>query len=236
MNNVMKWVPVGHWLTRILAVVLVFAAGVSGQQPATPPSPTSSSPQPSAPPQIKPMAPLPTVQDLKVNALAGNHEMNDLERKIMAPLVVQVLDQNSRPVEGADVVFRFPLNGPGATFADQQTSKKVRTDGRGQATATGWMANGEVGSFDVHVTANYGNQTGQATISMSNVTRIVDEGKKRGAKSGGLWSRTWFKVAVIGGAAAVVAGVVVATRGGKSSSSGSTVTITPGPPTVGAPH
>ena len=28
----------------------------------------------------------------------------------MAPLVVQVVDQNERAMEGAEVVFRFPLN------------------------------------------------------------------------------------------------------------------------------
>jgi len=154
----------------------------------------------------------------------------------MALLVVQVMDQNTRPVEGADVVFRFPLNGPGATFANGQISKKVRTDGRGQATATGWMANGEVGTFQVRVSASYGNETGETTVSMQNVTRIVDQGKRAGGKHTTFWSSPWAKIAIIGGAAAAVAGIVLATRGGSSSSTGHTVTITPGPPTVGGPH
>jgi hypothetical protein len=222
-------VPAEAWLCKALAILLALPPSIGAQAPAT-------SPQANPPAQTAPMAPLPTVQDLKVVALAGNDEMNDLERRVMAPLVVQVVDQNSRPVEGADVVFRFPLTGPGATFANGQTSKKVRTDGRGQAAAMGWLANGQVGTFQVHVTASYSNETGETTVSMQNVTRIVDQGKRTGGKRTSWWSSPWVKVAVIGGAAAAVAGIVLGTRGGSSSSSGHTVTITPGPPTVGGPH
>ncbi len=149
----------------------------------------------------------------------------------MAPLVVQVVDRDQRPLEGAEVVFRFPLNGPSATFPGGKTSLTVRTSGSGQAPALNWMANGQVGTFEVHVNATYGNQVGETTLSMENVTRIADVRKT--AKHESLWSHRWFKIAVIGGAAAAIGiGVFLATRG----KSGSTVTINPGPPNVGAPH
>jgi hypothetical protein len=177
---------------------------------------------------------LPVEQSLKIRVLAGNGESNDLERKVMAPLVVQVVDQNERPMEGAEVVFRFPISGPSAAFPGGKTSVTARTNGGGQATAVNWMANGQVGTFTVHVNASYGNQVGEATLSMTNATRVVAEAKKTTAKS--LWSHRWFKIAVIGGAAAAIGiGVFLATRGGGSKGSGSTVTINPGPPTVGAP-
>src|SRR5438552_2008747 len=83
--------------------------------------------QPEAPAQGQP-ASLPSVQSLRVVPLAGNGGMNDLERRVMSPLVVQVLDQNSRPVEGAQVVFRFPLRGASAEFPNQQTAQTVRTN------------------------------------------------------------------------------------------------------------
>jgi len=229
-------VPCACWLIPALVALLTLPPGLLAQQPAPPAAaPAPQAPPPQAPETIKPMSPLPMVQDLRVIPLAGNNEKNDLERKIMAPLVVEVLDQNSRPVEGADVVFRFPLNGPGATFRNQQTSKTVKSDGKGQASATGWMANNELGSFQVRVTASYGNETGETTLTMTNAPRVTPEDKK--VKHGrSWWSSPWVKVAVIGGAAAVVAGVVVATTGGGGSSSSHTVTITPGPPVVGAPH
>ena len=235
MRTTQNRAPGARWLPQTLAVLLAIPPGLLAQQPATPPPANPPAPPSAqAPTPIKPMAQLPTVQDLRVVALAGNNEKNDLERKIMAPLVVEVIDQNARPVEGAEVVFRFPLNGPGATFRNQQTSKTVRTDGKGQASATGWMANNELGTYQVRVTASYGNEVGETTITMTNAARVTDEDKK--AKSSrSWWSSPWAKAAVIGGAAAVVAGVVLGTRGGGGSSS-HTVTITPGPPVVGAPH
>jgi len=209
-----------------LAFLLAFSPAVYGQQPTPPPA------QPRPPAQIQPMAPLPVVQNLRVLALAGDGEMNDLERHIMAPLVIQVLDQNGRPVEGAEVIFRFPPQGPGAAFANQKTSQTTRTNVQGQAAATGWVANGEVGSFQVHATATYGNQMGEKTISMSNVTRVVEEVKKRDDKK--WWATRKFKIAVIAGGAAAVVGIILATRGGGSQST--PITITPGNPSVGGPQ
>jgi hypothetical protein len=117
-----------------------------------------------------------------VVALAGEGEENDLERGIMAPLVVQVLDQNARPVEGAEVIFRFPMSGPGAVFSNQQTSQTVRTNADGQAAAVGWTANSQVGSFQVRVSAARRNEVGETTVSMVNVARAAD-GEKRKRKN-----------------------------------------------------
>jgi len=193
----------------------------------SPPQPGSQNPA-----SVGPVATLPVEQSLKIRVLAGMDEMNDLERRVMAPLVVQVTDRDDRPVGTAEVVFRFPITGPGATFAGGKTSQTVRTNTDGQAAALNWMANGQVGKFQVHVNATYGNQVGETTLSMTNVTRVVEEAPK--SKASGWWSHRWVKVAVIGGVAAIVIGVVLATRGG-SKSSGSTVTIIPGSPGVGAP-
>ena len=84
----------------------------------------------------------------------------------------------------------------------------------------------------MHVAASYGNQVGETTLSMINATKVVEEVAK--SKTASWWSHRWVKVAVIGGAAAIIVAVVLATRGG-SSSAGSTVTIAPGTPSVGAP-
>jgi hypothetical protein len=197
-----------------------------------PAQPGSQIPPPGAP--VPPLAQLPVEQSLNIRVLAGNNEMNDLERRVMAPLVVQVTDRDARPLESAEVVFRFPVTGPGAAFAGGRTSQTVRTNAEGQAAAINWMANGQVGRFQVHVTATYGNQVGEATLSMTNVTRVVEEKQK--SKASGWWSHRWVKVAVIGGAAAAIGiGVFLATRGGSKSSGTSTITIAPGSPTIGAP-
>jgi len=230
-----------RWLPQALAVLLVVTQIQAAEQAAAPPQTPAAAPQAGAPPTpanpqnptpLPPAPQLPVEQSLKIVTLAGEGEMNDLERRIMAPLVVQVIDQNQRPIAGADVVFRFPINGPAATFTGGKSSVTVRTRGDGEAAATNWMAMG-VGTFQVHINASYGNQVGETTVSMTNVTRVVAEAKK--SKTGSLWSHRWFKIALIGGAAVAVGlGVYFGTRGG-SKSSGSTITIAPGPPSVGAP-
>jgi hypothetical protein len=158
----------------------------------------------------------------------------------MAPLVVEILDQNDRPVEGAEVVFRFPLEGPSAVFPGGRSSQTFRTNGQGEAAAMNWMANTQAGRFQVHVNASYGNQLGQATFYMINGTKparpnatVLGPGSER---HGSWYSPTWVKIAVIGGAAALVTGIILATRGGSSKSSGSTITISPGAPSIGGPH
>jgi hypothetical protein len=232
--------------SRCLSVALASLLAITQTQAAeqapvpTQTAPAQSQPAPlqpgsQAPPAaaVQPLAQVPVEQSLHVRVLAGTGEQNDLDRRVMAPLVVQVTDRDERPLEGAEVVFRFPLSGPGATFAGGRTSQTVRTNTEGQAAALNWMANGQLGKFQVHVNATYGNQVGEATISMTNVTRVVEQARK--TPVAGWWSHRWVKVAVIGGGAAVVAvAVILATRGGSKSSSG--VTISPGgSPTVGAP-
>jgi len=172
-----------------------------------------------------------TVRSLKVVPLAGNGEMNDLEDKVMAPLVVQVLDQNDEPVEGADVTFRFPLAGPTATFADQKNAGTFRTNVDGQASAIGWTANTQLGTFKVQVTASRGNEQGSAVVSMTNVTRITEAAKKERKH---WWSTKWGRIAIVAAAAGIVTGVVLATRG--SSSGPKVITAAPGSPTLGAPQ
>ncbi|MGD0435982.1 MAG: hypothetical protein ABSB86_05925, partial [Bryobacteraceae bacterium] len=124
-------------LAQVLAFLMVLTPVLADQQAPPLPAPTPATPQtPSTPPAQPPApAPLPVVQGLKIITLAGKDEMNDLERKIMAPLVVSISDQNDRPVEGAEVVFRFPLNGPSALFPGGKSSQTVRTNGQGQAAA-----------------------------------------------------------------------------------------------------
>lgn len=225
-----------RWLPQVLSVVLVAAQLQAAEQVAAPAQSPAQAPSPAAvapAAQPIPASQLPVEQSLKILVLAGNNEMNDLQRHLMAPLVVQVEDQNDRPMDGAEVVFRFPINGPSATFAGGKPSATVRTNSGGQAAATNWMANGEVGTFDVHVNASYGNQIGEATLKMTNVTRIEEVKKTTTAKS--LWSRRWVKIAVIGGAAlAVGLGVYFGTRGG-GGKSGNTVGVSTGPVTVSGP-
>jgi hypothetical protein len=209
--------PIKRWLPYVLTGLLVLPPSVYGQNPA-------STPQGGA--VVQPA----TVQSLKIIVLSGNQGMNDLERKVMVPMVVQVVDQSDQPVDGAEVVFRFPLDGPSASFVGQKSSQTFRTNADGQAAATGWMANGTVGTFRVQVTASRGNELGSATISVTNVTRIVGVAKAHGKH---WWSSKWAKIGIAAGAAGIIVAIILVTRG---SSGPTVVTATPGSPTIGAPQ
>jgi hypothetical protein len=229
-----RWCGLPQFLALLMAVTPVFADGQASQSASQPAAPSAN--QPAQAPQ--PVA-LPTIVGLKVVPLAGKGETNDLERKLMAPLVVEVIDQQDRPVENAEVVFRFPIQGASATFPGGKTTQTVRTNGTGQAAAMNWMANDQVGRFEIHVNASYANQVGETTIPMFNATKVVhNEGAVASStrEKHGWFSPTWVKIAVIAGGAALVTGIVLATRGGGSAAAASTpptITITPGPPTVG---
>ncbi len=166
-------------------------------------------------------------QPLRILTLAGNNGVNDLERRVMSPLAVQILDQNDVPVEGATVIFRFPITGPSATFDNQQSSITVRTSTTGQARAAGWMANSQIGTFAIQVTATRGMDQALGTITMTNVPRILP-GKELQKKKH-IWSSKWAKIGIIGAAAGTVAAIVLSSRGSDTA----TIIGAAGAPTIG---
>ncbi len=176
--------PFLRFAAILLSFLVVFVPYASAQQPA----PVRASTAP--------------VENLRVLVLAGQGEQNDLPRRVMAPLAVQVLDSNDNPVEGAQVTFTFPGSGAGALFDDQKSTQTVRTDSGGQARAINWNANTRTGKFEVHVTAILGNQTGQTDVTMFNVNRISEK------KPHGWWTKKKVIVIVLIAAAATAAGVL----------------------------
>jgi hypothetical protein len=199
-------------LATLLAVQTVFISGAAAQQ---------SAPQ-------TPMAAVPMVETLKVLVLEGQHAVNNTSRQAAIQPVVEVRDDNDRPVEGATVVFRVPPQGPGGYFGDHSATFSTKTNLQGQAAASTFVPNNVLGDFDIHVTATFGNRMGQTVITQTNsasqlLTRVVPP-KKR-------WWRN--KYILIGAGAAIATGVVLAVVLTRSSSSGNpTVTISPGPVTI----
>jgi hypothetical protein len=167
-----------------------------------------------------------TVRTLRIIALAGRNGENDLQTRVMSPLVVQVLDSNDRPVEGASVIFRFPPSGPSANFANGDLTQTVLTNSGGQARATGWNANMEVGQFAVFVTASRGNEQGTLSIPMENVphaTPVTERKQKR-------WFTSKWAILSYIAAAGVITAVIL------THDSSTTIRGVPGTPTVGGPQ
>ncbi|HEV8414463.1 MAG TPA: hypothetical protein VGQ49_12775 [Bryobacteraceae bacterium] len=168
---------------------------------------------------------------LSINIVEGEGAINNIRQRVNREPIVQVEDQNHKPIAGAVVVFFLPDSGASGTFADGSRMLMTVTDSQGRAAARGIRPNNQSGPMQIRVTANFQGLTASSVIAQSNIAAAA-------AASGFAGLSTAAKLVIIlgiaGGAAA--AGAIVATHsGGGSSSSPTTVTISPGTPTVGAP-
>jgi hypothetical protein len=187
------------------------------------------------PQQPAPPAPAaPAAPTLTILVLQGADAINNIELHSAVVPVVEVRDMNERPIENATVTFELPATGASGFFPGQQLKYTTRTNLQGQAAAQGFVPNFERGRFRIKVTATFGNQTGSTSIYQTNASNAEAVQELSTPKK--FW--TWWKIAAIVGGAGAVAGILAATLGGGngSSSSSSTVTITPGPVTIGGPR
>jgi outer membrane receptor protein involved in Fe transport len=224
-------------LLIIFLLVLPSAALAQTPVPAAPaaqtPPPVAQTPPPAVPAATTPAPPkLMNPRDkLKVLVLKGAEVSNFIPDRISRPVVVEVLDKNEIPVEGASVLFELPQTGPGGSFANGEHSRTVKTDLRGQA-AVSFEISPEQGKFQIAVTATAGDNSGKATISQASSLMIAEE-KKHEKHPWYTTKKFWIITAVA--AAGATVGIILATRGGSSSST-PTIVITPGSPTFGGPN
>lgn len=183
------------------------------------------------PPQ--PAAPQAMLADrLHVIVLQGQGATHEAARGLAALTVVEVRDENDKPVEGAIVTFRITQDTPAGSFAGGKLSATARTNAQGQAGMSGFIPGQQPGNLEIAVTAVLGNLAGRATISQRTVESFQPEVK---AKT--FWQK-WKWPILIGAGAAAGGGVWLGTRGGGSSGSkptNPTIIISPGPIGVGGP-
>ena len=112
---------------------------------------------------------------LVIDVLKGNGVKHRIGHPLPAEardLVVQVLDETKRPVQGAEVKFEAPeaKDQPGGSFADGQRTLSVKTDQTGAAAARGFRPNSTPGEFGIRVTASFGSKAGGPnTIAQTSV-------------------------------------------------------------------
>ena len=172
---------------------------------------------------------------LQIVIIEGEGALNNVKQRVNRDPIVQVEDENHKPIAGAAVIFFLPNQGPGGTFENGTNTLTTTTNNQGQAVARGIRFNNQVGNMQIRVTASYSGLTATSVITQTNLV---------GASAGGAAGGSAVKwLIVLGVAGAVAAGVVVATHGGGSSPAPAgaptpppSVTITPGTPTVGAPQ
>ncbi|HYI95655.1 MAG TPA: hypothetical protein VEX68_19090 [Bryobacteraceae bacterium] len=168
---------------------------------------------------------------IRIAIVEGDGAINNVRQRVTREPLVQVEDENRRPVAGAAVTFLLPNQGAGATFANGARSLTITTDTQGRAVARGLRPNNVNGQYEIRVNASHQGRTDSAIISQTNAITA--------AAATGISAKLIAILAIAGGA--VAAGAVVATRGGDGNgnsggSGGSPTVIVPGTPSVGGPQ
>jgi hypothetical protein len=164
----------------------------------------------------------------------GEGAINNVRQRVAREPIVQVEDENRKPVAGAAVTFLLPNQGAGATFANGARSLTITTDSQGRAVARGLKPNNVNGRYEIRVNASSQGRTDTVTISQTNALAAAAAGA-----AAGISAKLLIILAVAGGAAA--AGAVAATRGGGGGNGGggaqpTPTVIVPGSPSVGGPQ
>jgi hypothetical protein len=170
---------------------------------------------------------------LSINIVEGEGAINNIRQRVNREPIVQVEDQNHKPIAGAVVIFLLPDQGATGTFADGSHMLMAVTDNQGRATARGIRPNNQSGPMQIRVTASFQGLTATSVITQTNLAGAATASGFAGLSTA---AKLVIILGIAGGAAA--AGAIVATHtggGSSSSSSSSTVTLSPGTPTVGGP-
>ena len=177
----------------------------------------------------------PPADTLKVEILDGEGALNNIKLRTAREPIVQVTDENHKPVAGAAVLFALPNDGPGGTFLDGSRTITVTTDENGRAVARGLRPNSHTGQFEIRVTANFQGQIGHALVHQTNALAV---GSAVGTTAAGL-SIKWLIIGLVA-AGATAGGVYAATTAGGGHTTppaaATSVGISAGTSTVGAPH
>jgi hypothetical protein len=169
---------------------------------------------------------------LHIVIVEGDGAINNVRQRVAREPIIQVEDENRKPVAGAAVTFLLPQQGAGATFPNGSRSATLLTDNNGRAVARGLRPNNVSGDFQIRVSASKDGLTASTTITQTNAIALA------GAAAGAGISAKLIAIIAVA-AAATAGGVVAATRGGDNGPSGgpgSRTVIVPGSPTVGGPQ
>lgn len=153
-----------------------------------------------------PNAPVPAAaepQGLTITILDGEGALNNIRQRTAREPIVQVTDENHKPVAGALVVFTINpgSGGAGASFSGA-SSLRVQTDAEGRAVGHDLANNGTRGEYSINVEATYAALTALATIHQSNGTPPATASSNPNPPT-----RRILKWSIVGGA--IVIGILV---------------------------
>ena len=166
---------------------------------------------------------------LKINILEGEGAVNNVKQRAAREVLVEVQDENDRPVAGAVVMFTLPQRGPSGSFVNGGKTVTATTGPDGQARAIVQEINKAKGDMQIRVDASHQGSRASTVITQSNIA----------AAAGGAGKAALIVLLVAGAAggaaAAALGGGGGGGGGGPAPTPSPSATITPGTPTVGPP-
>jgi hypothetical protein len=112
----------------------------------------------------------PPPKGLRIMILSGEGALNNIEARTAREPIVEVQDENHKPVAGAVVLFTIHgnKNGAGGSFQNNAMTFSTVTSANGIAVGTGFHPNSSVGSWQITITATYGSVTASTVINENN--------------------------------------------------------------------
>ena len=138
-------------------------------------------------------------RQLQILVIGGEGSINNVKQRTAREPVVEVRDENNRPVAGAVVFFKVPDIGASGTFTDGAKFLTGTTDEKGQAVARNFRPNNVQGEMQMQVTASMGGVTASTVIHMTNGAGAASHVGKASTGTGKILAI----VAGVGAAAAV---------------------------------
>jgi len=125
-------------------------------------------------PPIRAQAPEP--KQLTISILEGEGAINNIRQRTAREAIVQVQDENHKPVAGVAVTFFLADHGASGVFSNGSRSLTVMTDTNGQAAMRGMVPNNMAGKMEIRVSARLGNLNADAVINQTNVAGAAAAG------------------------------------------------------------
>jgi hypothetical protein len=167
------------------------------------------------------------IKALNIVIVEGEGAINNVRQRVAREPIVEVTDENKKPVAGALVTFMLPGNGPSGVFANGTNTLTATTDNAGRVVARGIRLNNQPGSMQVRVSVSHQGLSASTSFTMT----VAAAAAGIGAGATALWV-----ILALGGAAAIGAAVYASQSGGSGGTMPSSIGVTPGTPTVGPPR
>jgi len=163
--------------------------------------------------------PVPATPPTRINIviLDGEGAINSTRQRVAREPIVQVEDENHKPVAGAAVTFFLPGDGASGVFPNGSRSITMLTDDQGKAVARGIHTNKLAGKMQIRVEASFQGVTSNAVISQTTLLGKL------------------LTILLVSAAAAAGGGYAIASNTGGGAKTPASVAVTAGTPTVGPP-